>query len=377
MQHADCIIIGLGGVGSAAAYHLAVRGVRVLGLDQFPIAHDRGSSHGSTRVIRQAYFEHPDYVPLLSRAYELWTALETQSAQRLFDPVGALQMGPANGVVIPGVIASATQHQLTIEKFSHADLRNKFPQFHPDDNMIGVLESNAGFLHVEACVQAHATLATQHGAQLRTDEIVREWSAANGAVRVVTDRTTYTAARLVIAAGAWSSQLLRDLHIPLVVKRKPLFWFSTHDTSYAAAHGAPCFLFETRDGIFYGTPQIDARGVKLAEHTGGEIVTNPLHVDRTLHAAEAIRIAAACAHYLPRAVAQHSDHSVCMYTMSPDENFIIDHHPDHATVTFAAGLSGHGFKFTSVLGEILADLSTHEKSPLPIEFLSVQRLKKN
>jgi sarcosine oxidase len=369
----DAIVIGAaGGVGSAAMFHLASRGARVLGLDRFPPRHDRGSSHGRTRIIRQAYYEHPDYVPLLVRAYELWDKLGERRGRPLRHEIGLLQVGPPESAVIAGIRQSARQHRLDVEELSARKIAERFPGFRADDEWIGLFERRAGYLDVEECVVAHAEEAVKLGAELRTGVEVRSWTAGPNVIEVSTDAGDFQAARLVIAAGSWAPQLLRELSIPLVVRRKPQFWYPA-DAAYRADRGCPAYLFDLTDGVFYGIPQIDEHGLKVAEHTGGDLVADPLYVDRELHRADQERVERFLTSHLPGVRREIAHFSICMYTLTPDENFIVDRHPSDPRLVLAAGLSGHGFKFTCVLGEALADLALNGRTELPIGFLSLDR----
>lgn len=369
----DVIVLGTGGVGSATAFQLAKRGCRVLGLDRFPGGHDQGSSHGHTRIIRMAYFEHPDYVPLLRRSYALWSELEARLGKQLYFPVGLLEVGPPDGIVIPGVLASAREHNLSLERLDETALRSRFPGFRLPDRCEAVFELNAGYLLVEECVLAHLAEAQRLGAELRVGESVVEWAADDAGVTVRTDKETYRAAKLVVTAGAWAGKLLAELGVNFQVRRKHLHWYRTAREVYWADRGGPCFFYEVPAGYFYGFPQLDDRGVKLAEHTGGTVVDTPLHDDRSVEPADRLRVESFLAANMPHVLPQPAAHAVCYYTMSPDEHFVVDAHPRHPNVFFAAGLSGHGFKFTSVLGEILADLATSGATSQPIGFLSASR----
>ncbi len=375
----DAIVLGLGGVGSAAAYHLGRRGLKVLGIEQFEIAHAQGSSHGQTRIIRQAYFEHADYVPLALRSYDLWRELEAVSGRQLFTQTGLLQVGPANGHVVPGVLGSAERHGLNVEALSPAEAMRRFPGFHVPEDAAAVFEPAAGALRVEECVAAHVAAAQACGVEVRIDSVVR-WSASGNGVEVATlHGGKVSAARLAIAAGPWSSEALQNLSLNLRVLRKPQLWYATDDAGYTAAGGCPAFLFETADGVYYGLPGFDERGLKAAEHSGGELVGDPLSVDRELHGADRERVERFLAAHLPGVEPKLTAHAICMYTMSADEHFIVDRHPEWPHVAFAAGLSGHGFKFTPVLGEALADLVTSGRTACPIGFLGADRpgLRKN
>jgi len=369
----DVIIIGTGGVGSAALYHLARRGVRVLGLDRFPPGHDRGSSHGQSRIIRQAYHEHPNYVSLLLRSYELWHELEQVVDKKLFHQVGLLFGGPPQGEVIPGVELAAAKHQLPVERLSIVETGARWPAFRIPDSFLAVFEPRAGFLLVEDCVKAHIDAALRADAELRCGPAVRGWSVNGKGVSVETDEGTFHADRLVITAGAWAGELLASLGVRLEVLRKPLFWFGANDARYDVQSGCPCFFFETLGGQFYGFPKSDSLGVKIAEHSGRTPVVDPLNVDRTLRVADRERVELCLGEHLPGVSRECTAHAVCMYTMSPDQHFIVGRHPEFPQVAFTAGLSGHGFKFTSVLGEIMAELAVDGSSRLDIDFLSPAR----
>ncbi len=235
MSGYDCIVLGTGGVGSAALFHFARRGIKVLGLDRFAPAHDRGSSHGQTRMIRQAYFEHPDYVPLVRRAYKLWEELEELSGEKLYREVGLLEIGPADGLIVPGVLRAAAEHQLPVEQLSVADIQQRFPGFSlRGEPLVGLFEHRAGYLRVEACVRAHLRAAQQWGVELLTGVTVQSWRVHDDHVEVTTDRGTFAADRLAITAGAWAGQALADLGLPLQIRRKPQYWFRTDATDYLA-----------------------------------------------------------------------------------------------------------------------------------------------
>ena len=369
----DAVVLGVGGVGSAALYHLAARGLRVLGVDRFLPGHDRGSSHGQTRLIRQAYHEHPAYVPLVQRAYALWHELEQQSGRELYRPVGILEVGPEDGQVVAGVLASARQHNLQVEQLDAAERARRFPGFCIPPDFAAVFEANAGYLRVEDCIRSHVDQALLRGASLRIGGEVRSWKPHGDAIRLQLDDGEIDAARLIVTAGAWARDLLADVGVPLEVVRKPLYWFDAPEAVYGERPGGPGFIFETGEGNFYGFPFVAGQGLKCAEHTGGESVAVPLAVNRQPIADETARVQKFVARWLPQASTEPTNFAVCLYTLSPDRNFIVDRHPEHPQVCFAAGLSGHGFKFASVLGEVLADYATQGTSPLPVDFLSCRR----
>lgn len=373
MSSYDVIVLGTGGLGSAAAFHLARRGARVVGLDRFPGGHAHGSSHGETRIIRKAYFEHADYVPLLNRAYDLWHELEQRSGEQLYRQVGLIEAGPPDGIVVPGVLEAARRHGLAVDEVSRTDFRKRFPAFALPERDVAVFEQDAGFLFVEQSVLAHLSEAKACGAELRTGEAVVAWQANDQGVSVQTESETVHAASLVITAGAWATNLLVGLGVPLKIRRKHLHWYGCDDPRYLADNGCPGFFFETPAGYLYGFPQITDDGVKVADHTGGTEITDPLTDDKSIEPEDQRRVEAFLEAYLPSVSTTRTRHAVCYYTMSPDEHFIVDRHPEHSNVAFAAGLSGHGFKFTSVLGEVLAELVLEGSTHQPIDFLRCNR----
>jgi sarcosine oxidase len=370
----DAIVIGVGGVGSAALWQLASRGARVMGIDRFSPGHDRGSSHGETRIIRLAYFEHPDYVPLLRRAYQLWADVERQTNQKLFHQVGLLQAGPLDGEVVSGVLTSARQHSLVVDTMTPAEAMRRFPAFSVEPGDTAVFEPTAGYLRVEACVRACFQLAQQAGAEFR-EATAMAWRHEHGEFIVETADGSFCAKKLVVSPGAWASSLLPEFGQHLVVRRKPLYWFESPQTVHAASAGCPTFLFERGSHAFYGFPAIDGLGVKAAEHTGGAVLADPLRDRRpeVIDAVDLSQVWAFVKESLPGVLPHVTRHSVCLYTMSPDGHFVVDRLPANEHVAICAGLSGHGFKFVTVLGQILADLTLAGKTELPIAFLNSTR----
>jgi sarcosine oxidase len=375
MNACDVLVVGTGGMGAAAACHLARRGVRVLGLDRFPVAHDRGSSHGQTRLIRLAYYEHPDYVPLLRRAYALWHDLEREAGRPLLVESGLVMAGPAAGEVITGALASARTHALPVEQLTATEATARWPALRVPEAWDVVYESTAGYLFVEECVRAHAAAATRAGAELRSGVTVHGWRVAEDGVVVETDAGAFTAARLVLCPGAWAAGLLQLPAVPLTVLRKSLFWYAPargREAEHAAGR-LPSFAFDTAAGFFYGFPALDGRGIKVANHSGGRTVADPLDLDRAVDPEERRQIERWLGDHLPGVSHSLTDHAACLYTMSPDHHFVLSLHPAHPQVALAAGFSGHGFKFASVVGEILADLATTGRTSHPIGFLSPDR----
>jgi sarcosine oxidase len=370
----DVIVLGLGGMGTAATAELARRGRRVLGLEQFGPVHDQGSSHGHTRVIRTAYYEHPAYVPLVRRAFGLWRELEQRTGEHLLTECPCLSIGKPGGELIDGVRRAAVEHGLAIENLNPSEMASRFPLFRFDDSYVGALERDAGFLYVEKCVQAAITDAVVHGATLRWQEPVREWQATESGVTVRTDRDTYHADRLVVTAGAWATRLLGDLGVKFTVMRQTPLWFAPPDPRPFARDRFPIYLADTPGGTFYGLPVIDPRGHKVAQHYGASELPGPEGVKREITNADEIPVSAFLRSHLPAADRPRRHGVVCLYTLSPDRHFVIDRHPEHATVALAAGFSGHGFKFAPVVGELLADLVETGKLNDCAELFRVRRL---
>lgn len=372
----DVIILGLGAMGSAAAQHIAQRGSRVLGIDQFTPLHDRGSSHGGSRIIRQAYFEGPDYIPLVLRAYELWHHLERQTGARLIHTTGGLVIGRGSGELARRTIASAEQHQIPIEVLSPAELAKRFPAFQlmPDD--VGVLEHLAGYLVPEACIRAQLDSATRAGADFRFEEEVVSWFARPDYVEVRTTRGRYTGRHLVIAAGPWADRLLQS-RFPLRVTRQVTAWIQPRNGVQLFIPGRfPVFIAEDLNGSYasYGFPAIDGPegGIKVAIH-GSHTECTPETVDRDVHASDESEIVRVLKERLPAINGELIRAKTCLYTMTPDEHFIIGAHPFEPSCTVACGFSGHGFKFAPVVGEILADLSLTGSTAHPIALFSPRR----
>jgi sarcosine oxidase len=373
----DVIVAGLGGMGSAAAYELAGRGKKVLGLERFSPAHDRGSSHGRSRIIRQAYFEGPEYVPLLLRAYELWEQLERETGHELMTLTGGLMIGREDGDLVSGSVASADEHDLPYELLDVGEMRRRFPTYAPGPDTVALYEERAGFVRPEETVKAHLDLAGSSGADLRFEEPVLSWEATDGGVRVETPESVYEAERLVISPGAWAPRLLASLGIPLEVTRQVMFWFEpTNGLEPFLPARFPIFIWEPDDGnMFYGFPaQDDDRGVKAAFFRAGGSPTDPETIDREVREEEADFLRGYLAEHVPELAGRCLDARACMYTNTPDEHFVISLHPEHPQVAVACGFSGHGYKFCSVVGEILADLATEGSTPHPIDLFSPARL---
>jgi len=373
VQRFDVIVLGVGVMGAAACWHLARRGLRVLGLDAYDIPNERGSSHGQTRICRQAYFEHPDYVPLVRRAYAMWDELQNACGRELFCRCGLLLAGPPQGGVITGVRRAAETHGLALEEVPRSAWPGRFAMFRPDAAACVLFEPDAGFLRAEECVDALARQAEVRGATLRTGQRVRSWCVQGSAVRVATQRDEYVAGALVITAGAWACGLLGDLRPPLSVRRKVQLWFQTRDDRFTLQRGCPVFGFQVQRRFFYGFPALDASGVKVSEHTRGMTIVDPDGLDRNLRPHDVQPVHRFTQRYLRGVESEVTRHEVCMYTMTSDEHFIVDRHPGYSQVVFATGFSGHGFKFAPLIGSVLADLVIDGATREPIGFLRLAR----
>jgi sarcosine oxidase len=368
----DIIVVGVGGMGSAAAHRLATRGCRVLGLDRYPPVHDRGSSHGGSRITRQAYFEDPAYVPLLRRAGALWDAVAAESGRAVVDWTGGVMVGRPDGPTVAGSLASARAWGLEHELLDADAVRDRFPTMRPADDEVALVERRAGVVNPEQSVAAHLELAARAGAECRHGETVLDWSATSTGVRVETDRATYEADRLVLAPGAWAPELLADLGLGLQVERYVQFWFAPDDP--AAFTGHPVYIWEGPGGRqFYGFGAGPDGTVKVAFFRGGN-VCNPHTIDRGVGPDEVREIADFVRPHMPGLPGRFVRAKTCMYTCTPDHHFVIAPHPAHPNVVVACGFSGHGFKFVPVVGEIVADLAVDGTTSHPIDLFDPARL---
>jgi sarcosine oxidase len=375
MSH-DIIVLGLGAMGSAAAHHLAQRGVRVLGIDQLTPPHDKGSSHGGTRMIRQAYWESPDYIPLVLRAYELWEKLGRDGGATLLTVTGGVILGSAASQLVKGGIAAAQAHGIKYAVLEPAEIRARFPAITPLENDVAVHEHLAGFLFPEECIRAQLKLAVQCGAELHFDEQVVSWTAQPDQVEVATRRSVHRAKHLVIAAGPWANRALADC-FPLRVTRQVMAWIRpSGGIEPFLPTRFPVFLCDSpEDGLpGYGFPSVDgpSGGVKAAIH-GSNIECTPETIDRVIHETDCAEIIRRLKPRFPALDGEVLKAATCMYTMTPDENFILGSHPRFPSVSVACGFSGHGFKFAPVVGEILADLATLGSTRHPIGIFSPSR----
>lgn len=359
-------------MGSAAAYHLARRGVRVLGIDRHTPPHVFGSTHGKTRIIREAYFEHPAYVPLVRRAYELWNELEAASGSKLFRQTGGLMVGPPDGMLVAGARESAIRHSLPHEELSAREVRERFTVLNPEDGMIALLEPRAGILYPELCVETNLELASALGATLHCGERVTSWRAGKGVVQVATNRESYAAAHLILAVGPWMSELA-GFALPLAVERQLFHWFEpSRRAELFHADSCPIALWEYKPNNIFATFPDLGGGVKAGIHHDGEITT-PDGARREVEGEDDEAMRAQMRRFVPAASDRILDSRVCLYTNTPDHHFVIDRHPGHPEVIIASPCSGHGFKFSSAIGEVLADLVTTGQSDMDLTLFQARR----
>jgi sarcosine oxidase len=371
----DTIVVGLGAMGSATLYHLAARGQRVLGLEQFTQGHTLGSSHGDSRIIREQYFEHPLYVPFVQRAYELWRDLEHRTRSHLMSIHGGLMIGPPDGMVVQGTIRSATEHHLPHEVLSPAQVRERFPAFNLGPDLVGVFDPHAGILDPDACNRAHIQQALAEGAIVRMEEALTEWRPDGDGVIVTTDAGSYRANHLVISAGSWTRDLVPTLALPLVIERQVLFWLDIdRSRSEYALDRFPIYAFQhAPDAFCYGFPRM-IRGAKAAVMHRGQMVASPNRVPRAVGDHEVDALREALRPILPElARAPVREASVCLFTNTPDHDFLIDWHPAHRQVLLSSPCSGHGFKFASAIGEAQAEMIIDGRSRFDLTPFRVSR----
>jgi sarcosine oxidase len=345
-------------MGSAALYHLAKRGERAVGIEQFTPGHDRGSSHGETRIIRLGYFEHPSYVPLVRAAFPLWRAIEREAGQSLLQVTGILELGAPDGTLVSGTLRSSREHALPHEVLDAAAVTRRFPAFRAPPHVVGVFQPEGGILAAEPAIHAQIALAQAAGASVRTSETVRAIEPASGGVRVLTDQGVVEAGQAIVAAGPWVKTLLPDLPAPLRVTRQVLGWFEPSDAAMFARERCPVFMIENADGVFYGFPAGEKPGIKFAKHHHEDEAVDPTAPARPMSGADEALLRAALAAHVPAANGRLLDAQTCLYTMAPDGDFIIDRLPGSPNVIVASPCSGHGFQFAPVIREILADLAT-------------------
>jgi sarcosine oxidase len=372
MQY-DVAVVGLGGIGAASLAHVARRGARAIGIERYGRLHDLGASSGQSRIIRKAYFEDPAYVPLLERAYALWHDLETETRRALLDLVGILMVGAPDRNGIAGTLRSARRYDLPLDVYDAAEIAHRFPGTAPHSDEIGLFERHAGIVFPEEALAAHLEIAGAHDAEMHFETRVTSWERRNGVLRIALDGgDAVDAARVVFAPGMWAAELLADLNLPLRVQRNVQIWFEP--TTRLFDRGAFPAFFVDRAALaapLYGFPAIDGL-LKAALHGYGD-VTGPEVMEREIRAGDVAVLREALDGWMPGAGGAYRRGKACAYALTPDENFIVDRHPDDPSVTIACGFSGHGYKFCPVIGEIVADLALDGDTSYDIDFMKLGR----
>jgi sarcosine oxidase len=373
----DVAVAGLGGMGSAILAHCAARGASVIGLDQFGPGHDLGSSHGKTRMIRKAYFEDPAYVPLVLRAYELWRELEREAGEKILRITGLLSVGAETSEIIRGTLRAASRHNLPVESLSQREARARYPTIELWKDEVALFESDGGVLNPERAIHGHLKVAEASGAEMCFAVAMESWHATEKGFELrLSNGTQVSASKLVLALGPWFQETLESLGIRIRVQRNIQAWFSPGTHAYDAPD-FPAFLVN-REGLpapLYGFPDF-GDGIKAAFHGLGDL-TDAKRIDRQIEPARDVEpIARALEQWMPGAAKTLREAKPCMYTLTPDEHFVIDFHPDHANLVLCGGFSGHGFKFAPVVGEIGAELALDGGSRHGIDFLSLRRFQR-
>ncbi len=373
-QTYDVIVVGVGGMGSAACWQLARRGQRVLGLERFDIPHAHGSSHGVTRIIRLAYYESPAYVPLLKRAFALWREAGEAFDERLLYTTGSIDAGPDGGGVFEGSLASSIAHDLRHQVLSGSEVNRRFPGYRLPDTHHALLQPDGGFVLSERAIVAHVAMAQRLGADIRARESVTAWEPiAGGGVRVTTTRGTYEAGRLVLAPGAWIGDLVPSLKALAIPERQVLGWFQPADPAKFAPEAFPVLNLMVEEGRYYLLPIWGVPGLKIGlyHHLGETGTADSLSRDVTPGDEDVLR--RCLARYFPEANGPTMALHTCLFTNTPDEHFIIDRLPGNEDVIVASPCSGHGYKFASVVGEIIADLATTGRSAFDLSMFTLSR----
>ncbi|MFI5449227.1 MAG: N-methyl-L-tryptophan oxidase [Candidatus Bathyarchaeia archaeon] len=373
MKVFDVIVIGLGAMGSATTYHLAKRGANVMALEKFQLNHLNGSSHGRTRMIRSIYYEHSSYMPLIKRAYSLWRELEDESGDELFLQTGGLMVGPRDGKLVSNVINNADAYDLPYELLSRSEIVRRYGVLQPPNDYVAVFDPNAGILFSERCIEAHAALARKVGAELRFNESMTKWMISNGKIIVKTEKNEYTGNSIIFTAGGWLKELIPDLHLPLKSERQSMFWFRpTEQNELFSPKRMPVLLWQKGTDLFYYSIPDVGDGFKVARHHHGEITT-PEKI-RVINQQDEFPIRMFLKENIPLADGRILSSATCHYTNTPDEHFIMDFHPKHKNVILISPCSGHGFKFSSVIGEIAAELALFGKTSLDTSFYRLARI---
>jgi sarcosine oxidase len=374
MEIFDVIVLGLGAHGSSAAYHLSKNDIKVCGIDKFVPPHVFGSSHGESRIIRQAYHESPMYVPLVKDAYTLWNTLENISGKKLLLKTGGLILGNENGMVIKGARLSAETHNVPYEYLNSKEIAKRFPALKPTEDTVAVVEQSAGILFPEKCIKTNLELANKNGARLLFGEAVQSIKQKNNHVEIVTGKNIFQTEKLIVSVGAWLNDLLPELKLPLNIKRQVLFWFRNENKQmqqFIEPEQLPIFIWEySSPHIFYGFPDLGS-GIKIAPHHEGQSI-HPDLLSKEVYEDEIKQMKNILDKYF-NADTRFSSSDVCMYTNTPDEHFIVDYYPSNKNIIIASPCSGHGFKFSSAIGKMLCDMALEKQLSFDISPFSINR----
>ena len=369
----DIAVIGLGAMGSAALFYLARRRRRVAGLERFERGHARGSSHGESRAIRLGYFEHPSYVPLARAAYEGWYELERLTGEAVLSRTGVLEMGKPGSVIVDGSLAASRLHGLEHELLDAAEIRRRYPQFTLPADYSGVWQPDGGFVRPELANRLHLELAERAGAAILENRKVLAIEPGAKSVRIVMEEGAIEAGSVVVAAGAWIGDLVPELRPRLTVTRQVLCWFEPKRAAAVAPGNLPVFIVDGADDIAYGFPNVGA-GFKCASHHDSGTLAHADAARQDAGPVDEKRMRDFLDAYLPDAAGPLKAMQTCMYTKTPDEDFVLDLHPSDPRIVVASPCSGHGFKFASVIGEVLADLATERRTRHDISRFRIGRL---
>ncbi|MDA4136590.1 MAG: N-methyl-L-tryptophan oxidase [Thaumarchaeota archaeon] len=377
MKHYDVIVAGVGGMGSSITYHLAEKGLKTLALERYELNHANGSSHGETRGMRTAYYEHPGYLPLINRALQLWVDLQKKTEKPIIRMTGGVAIGNPEGTLVGGQIAAAKKHRFPHEVLSPGEANDRFQCFHVSKDELCFYTPGSGILWPENSITIHAKLAEEEGAELHFDEPLVKWREKDGKVFVSTKKGEYSADKLVFSTGAWLPQLVAEVKLPLTVERQVLFWFKPVRMKEAfGPDRMPAFNWQEADGrIFYGVANVGS-GVKVARHHGGK-TTTPQRVSRKVTKADGVEPSGLVRIGFPNLDPNPAAGRVCLYTNAPDNRFVIDFYPGSKNVIIASPCSGHGFKFSTVVGEVVAELALKGRSKYDLGFVSIARFKKD
>ncbi len=370
----DAVIIGAGTMGMAAGAHLAKQNVKTLLIDAYDPPHHHGSHHGDTRMIRHAYGEGRQYVTLVKRAQQLWEELEKESGYTIFEKTGVLGLGPSDSTFLLETIASAKTQDLPLQVLSSLEVKEKWPGISIPDNFIGCFEAESGFIYCERAIQAYREIALQNGAALLTNTPVQQIDLKHHEwVKITTADTSFMTKTIIVTAGAWAAKLLPDLNLPIQPLRKTVGWFDTPEGTYDSGN-FPAFYVEDKDKMFYGFPNLHNAGLKIGRTDGGQAIDPNQHTQNFgKYDSDEGELRQFLSTYMPEANNRLNKGKTCLYTRSPDSHFIIDRHPEHPNAIIACGFSGHGFKFGSVMGEVLSQMAIKGQTDYDISIFSLKR----